>query len=181
MNCPKCKEQLHSRHLGEVQVDECTKCKGIWFDKDELRQVKDQADSDLNWMDFELWKHEDLFQVSAKPLKCPCCSLDMVAINYDKTNVEIDHCVKCGGTWLDGGELEKIITALEDELNEKTVSEYVKAAIAEAKEIITGPESFISEWKDFAAVLKMLQLRVFVENPKLTQTLLDLQKSGPFT
>ena len=181
MNCPTCRKELQSKLVGEVQIDECLGCKGIWFDKDELRQVKDQAEPDSNWMQFELWKHEDLFRVSAKPLKCPVCILDMVAINYDTTNVEIDHCIKCGGTWLDGGELEKIIAVLEDELNSKSVSEYVKSTLGEAKELLTGPEGFISEWKDLATVLQMLELRVFVENPALTQRLIEMQKFGPFT
>ncbi len=181
MNCPTCEKELQSKVVGEVQIDECSGCKGIWFDKDELRQVKDQGQPDLNWMDFELWKHEDLFGVSAKPLKCPVCNLYMIAINYDKTKVEIDHCIKCGGTWLDVGELEKIIAVLEDELNSNSVSGYVKAVLGEAKELLTGPEGFISEWKDLATVLRMLQLRVFVENPTLTQTLTDMQKYSPFT
>jgi Zn-finger nucleic acid-binding protein len=29
-------------------------------------------------------------------------------VAYELEGVEIDHCVSCGGTWLDGGELEQI-------------------------------------------------------------------------
>jgi Zn-finger nucleic acid-binding protein len=37
---------------------------------------------------------------------CPVCAEPMIA--YELHGVEIDHCVRCGGTWLDAGELEQI-------------------------------------------------------------------------
>jgi len=37
---------------------------------------------------------------------CPVCRTPMLA--YELDGVEIDHCVPCSGTWLDGGELEQI-------------------------------------------------------------------------
>lgn len=40
---------------------------------------------------------------------CPVCGEPLVAFQLE--GVEIDHCVDCGGTWLDPGELE-LITVL---------------------------------------------------------------------
>ena len=37
--CPKCEIGLTPKNIGYVEVDECQSCKGIWFDKDELRQA----------------------------------------------------------------------------------------------------------------------------------------------
>lgn len=37
---------------------------------------------------------------------CPVCNEPMVV--YELEGVEIDHCLSCGGTWLDAGELEQI-------------------------------------------------------------------------
>jgi len=37
---------------------------------------------------------------------CPVCRTPMLA--YELDGVEIDHCIECSGTWLDGGELEQI-------------------------------------------------------------------------
>ena len=37
---------------------------------------------------------------------CPVCNKPLVA--YELEGVEIDHCVSCGGTWVDAGELEQI-------------------------------------------------------------------------
>jgi Zn-finger nucleic acid-binding protein len=38
---------------------------------------------------------------------CPACDDDLIV--FELGGVEIDHCVGCRGTWLDGGELEMIV------------------------------------------------------------------------
>jgi len=179
MKCPRCGKELQTRTIGTVEVDECIGCKGIWFDEDELRKAKDETNSDLNWMDFELWKHQDRFHVATKPVACPKCSVEMAAIDYDKSTVEVDCCTKCKGVWLDADEFKKIIDALTEELLTKSFSEYVKASVEEAKEIITGAERFISEWKDFLTVIRMLQYRILTENPRVSKALADIQAASP--
>lgn len=37
---------------------------------------------------------------------CPACGETLVTFALD--GIETDHCVACGGTWLDAGELEEI-------------------------------------------------------------------------
>ena len=39
-------------------------------------------------------------------MNCPACNNAMIVLELDM--VEIDHCVKCGGIWLDHGELEQL-------------------------------------------------------------------------
>lgn len=39
-------------------------------------------------------------------LKCPNCSSDMILT--ERYGVDIDHCPRCKGVWLDRGELEKV-------------------------------------------------------------------------
>ncbi|MEA2064197.1 MAG: zf-TFIIB domain-containing protein, partial [Gemmatimonadota bacterium] len=109
MKCPSCLRELEQKIFNDITIDECNECKGIWFEKDELRQAKDNADPDLNWMDFEIWKHEDQFKVSARNRHCPQCEQPMALVKYGKTNVNIDCCAKCKGVWLDKGEFRKII------------------------------------------------------------------------
>jgi Zn-finger nucleic acid-binding protein len=40
-------------------------------------------------------------------MNCPACSNPMITMELN--DVEIDHCVKCGGIWLDAGELEILL------------------------------------------------------------------------
>lgn len=178
--CPKCMIELKTKEIGKTTVDECQKCKGIWFDEDELRKVKDFTDSDLNWLDFEIWKHEDRFKLKESSVKCPNCKINTKAIDYGETSIEIDYCTSCKGVWLDKGEFKKIIDAIEKELLGKSFSEYFSTTIQEAKEIFSGPESFISEWKDFLTVFRMMQYRMLVENPKLAKKINDIQQINPF-
>ena len=37
--CPRCGEPMAARPVGQVVVDVCTSCHGVWFDRDELETV----------------------------------------------------------------------------------------------------------------------------------------------
>ena len=179
MICPKCQAKMQTQLIGNVEIDECRSCKGVWFGRDELRKAKDQTEEDLKWLDFELWNNQDLFRVYSKPVKCPECRVDIAAIEYGETGVEIDHCVHCRGVWMDAGEFQKIIDALSRELDTMSASEYFSASLEEAGEIYSGPESFLSEWKDFLSVVRLLQYRLLVENPMVRDAILNIQKGSP--
>ena len=175
--CPKCEDELQPTDIGSIKAHECRTCRGVWFDKDQLRQAKDATDSDLSWMDLEIWKHEDEFSLTTSHRQCPTCRKPMASLAYGTTPVVIDYCESCQGTWLDKDEFKRIIESLEQEVSSKSFSDYVKEAIREGKEIITGHESFISEWKDFATVLRLMEYRLFVEKPTLLSTITGAQKS----
>jgi Zn-finger nucleic acid-binding protein len=38
---------------------------------------------------------------------CPVCEKPMIAVEVDE--VEVDHCLTCGGIWLDAGELQLLL------------------------------------------------------------------------
>jgi Zn-finger nucleic acid-binding protein len=175
--CPKCDVDLTTKSIGPVEVDECPTCRGTWFDKDELRQAEDVTDSDLDWMDFEIWKHEKEFRSKASTLQCPTCHKPMASLHYGDTAVTIDYCQSCLGTWLDKGEFKKIIHAMEKEILSKPSSEYMKETLREGAEIVAHPQRFLSEWKDFVTVLRLMQYRFFAEHPTLRNTMTSMQKT----
>jgi Zn-finger nucleic acid-binding protein len=177
MECPKCKIELHKKTIQKIEVNECQKCEGLWFEKDELRQIKDKTDSDLNWMDFEIWKHPEKFKAISEKNHCPNCTNKMNVLDYDNTNIEIEYCRSCQGIWLDKNKLQKIIEALEEEIITKSMDDYVKATIEEAKVLLAGPESFISEWKDFTTILRFLQYRFLSVHPKIHSTIVSFQEN----
>ena len=43
-------------------------------------------------------------------MDCPVCKNAMITLELD--DVEIDHCINCGGIWLDAGELELLLGEL---------------------------------------------------------------------
>ena len=180
MKCPRCNSEMEKITFEQIEVDRCTNCKGLWFDKGEFEQAKDTEDADLSWMDFQLWSDQDAFETKWSSRKCPVCNKNMATVLYDDTDVMVDYCVQEHGIWLDIGEFEKIIESLQKEALSMSLPEYMAASLNEAKEIISGDEGFIHEWKDFRNVMRLLQYRVLADNPKLAKALIALSRSLPY-
>jgi Zn-finger nucleic acid-binding protein len=164
MNCPECAEaKLQTVKCIGVMVDECPRCKGRWFGRDELDKARDSLDDDLRWLDFDLFTVGPGSEPSGK--SCPRCQLPMGSVKYGQSGVSIEVCSQCRGTWLNSGEFERMVRHLERVVNTTSAAGYAKEAVQEMGEIVTGPESLGSEARDFMAVMRLLRLRVAVENP----------------
>ncbi|MFH1783475.1 MAG: zf-TFIIB domain-containing protein [bacterium] len=60
-------------------------------------------------------------------MNCPVCDEPMIVLELSE--VEIDHCLECGGIWLDEGELEVLLGSSEEKdnmLKSLTGSEEIK-------------------------------------------------------
>jgi Zn-finger nucleic acid-binding protein len=179
MECPKCNTELVSSSLCGVRIDVCPGCGGSWFDRNELRQARNQVDPDLAWMEFNLWKKTDAFHVTNNSVKCPSCGEVMAAVGYADTGVIVDYCRECGGIWLDKDEFSKIISALEHDLDTTSASEYLKISIKEMQDLIEAGEDFNKEWKHFKTVLKLLEYRVLAEHRTLARIIENFR--SPFS
>jgi hypothetical protein len=40
MKCPKCGSQLEEIAFGDVRIDKCFTCEGVWLDKGELERIQ---------------------------------------------------------------------------------------------------------------------------------------------
>ena len=45
IQCPKCQHGMEEVTHGEITIDRCTHCKGLWFDEDEAHHLKALEDS----------------------------------------------------------------------------------------------------------------------------------------
>ena len=179
MNCPRCDGYLEPHTDSGVEVNECVNCRGIWFSRDELRKAKDLADPDLVWMDFDLWKDPEQLAAKAGEMPCPVCQKPMARIEYAGTSVTVDCCVDGHGIWLDNGEFEGIIAALQKELESKAGSEYMHETLHQAAQLASGRERFASEWKDFTTVFRLMEYRILIEHPKLAAALDAIRRGSP--
>lgn len=180
MKCPKCRQMMHEDLVGEVTVDHCSQCKGIWFDKGELDQIKEDLEPDLSWLNIDFWKKEATFKVRLAPLYCPkCLDRTLTTIQDRQTDTEISLCNNCQGIWLDAGQFSRLLMALSEKANSKTVPEYIKESLRQAGEMIVHPGRIVSEWKDLKTMIRLLNYRIFVEHPNLKRWIEDLQKSLP--
>jgi len=109
MKCPACDRGLTGVQVGSVLLDVCKGgCGGIWFDVHELEKVTEEnqelpADVDV---DCDVAVNVDFDRTR----QCPRCDgVDLERrLPHLGSVVEIDLCPRCGGYWLDCGELEKI-------------------------------------------------------------------------
>lgn len=120
MICPRCKTRgeisyLKKANLDNIQVDICEKCGGIWFDKDELGQATKVTQEEIQKLESLLENTQQIEKFEDVELNCPTCDLPMMKYRYMYTsNIYIDSCEKCGGIWIDKGELIQIINYLEE-------------------------------------------------------------------
>ena len=100
-DCPKCPfSPMDQVKLdGGVEVDECPRCKGRWYDFDELAKcVKDRPR-------FEAALAMGVLKPRAGSAKCPTCLKDMVNGGLGNEFLRVDQCPG-HGFWLDAGELK---------------------------------------------------------------------------
>lgn len=175
--CPNCKsELLESIIFHNIEADFCKKCLGLWFEKDELRQAKDNADGDLNWLDFNLWKEMKDFAISRDKKLCPACRLPLYEVNYGKSEVSVDLCNVCNGIWLDRGEFKKIMEYMKTEGNYEILNNFLKNLLSESWEVFTGPETLREEISDLLTLFKLLQYKFAVQNPYIVKSISELPK-----
>ncbi len=175
MFCPNCKDKNLTRaDYKGIQLDSCPACYGVWFDKDELRRVKDKEDKFLRWIDFDPWEDETKFRIDKSPRVCPDCGVPFYTVKYDGLPIEIDLCNVCHGIWLDKGELDKIIKYLEEKISRETLSEYLKDIGKEFVEVFAGPEKISSEIADFLIVMKLFEYRLLAKIPAISKIIAGL-------
>jgi len=92
--------------LGDVEIDYCTECEGIWLDKGELQLLLGNGDKAKMLINSFKKAPESRMQ-----RKCPICDKMMEQVSAGKTEpaLLIDRCVKGDGLWFDRGELNDII------------------------------------------------------------------------
>ena len=102
-NCPKCTLEIlvETPSVGNVPLDVCPNCSGIWFDKGELETLlaKSQGGgaADLRLIDPKAEGHA-----------CPCCKTRMSHGGLVNPLLLVDKCEACGGVWLDSRELDLV-------------------------------------------------------------------------
>ena len=111
LDCPACKKQLYPSFINDIEIDICESgCKGIWFDDGELNKIQGLPSSP-SYEEVEgifVPKPVDL-ALSESKRTCPRCNIPLYRYNWAiKSDIYIDLCHVCFGTWLDFGELKGI-------------------------------------------------------------------------
>ncbi|TWT92076.1 TFIIB-type zinc ribbon-containing protein [Stieleria varia] len=140
MKCPHDGTELTAtKYEGDIEVDQCSQCSGMWLDWQELQRIEDAREKDYSAEIKQLpdvvgSAYEMAFARSKPAIQCPKCGREMERREHGFcSQVLVDTCPTCRGTWLDGGEIEAL-----EVFFEKTTSE--------AEEVRAG---FFSRLSDF--------------------------------
>jgi Zn-finger nucleic acid-binding protein len=155
--CPACHTALNLYTVYKIEIEGCPKCKGIWLDNDELRILKDKSEKGswgtLRWLDDEVEAIEETKAITSKRI-CPICKeVNLYSTIFGGSNVVIDWCPSCHGTWLDRDEFQEIMDFLKSKLDKLSSDDLAKKVYDEIKEIRNGPEGKISELLDAKAAI----------------------------
>lgn len=114
--CPRCSHDRNERvqleaeqaegPKGQVEVDVCPTCRGVFLDQGEVETITGHAELDELLTDY-------LGIDSDSPLVCPSCGGVMDA--EDAAGVELDVCLDCHGVWADADEIEELLDKDPDE------------------------------------------------------------------
>lgn len=125
IKCPKCNGECEEKILGATIYDRCKNCGGLWFDKNELYQIRNEKD----WFKIDTTVKGANISTKKGDFKCPRCREKLHTIKYEhQTSIKIDVCPKCDGIFLDAGELEEIHKASEtwiERLKEKAEEDLI--------------------------------------------------------
>lgn len=114
MKCLNCGEEMMNHFVQtkkqQIAYDLCEACGSLWLDKGELDKLAFQVTGSI---EFSSTKGAGETGRPARP--CPRCKgVDLDRVNFiGYSDTVLDKCSRCGGFWLDGGELDLINTELE--------------------------------------------------------------------
>jgi uncharacterized protein len=116
MNCPKCNATMELITFEGITVDRCTGCKGIWFDANEQKQLKEKKGSEaIDIGDAAVGRKMD----KITNILCPRCHGPMIRmVDASQQHVNYEACTTCYGIFLDAGEFK--------DLKDFTISEYLR-------------------------------------------------------
>jgi len=112
--CPKCAPAVELAPLqvsppgvlGEVELDVCPGCKGMWLDWTELEQLVEFSASVPGAAANMSWQRDQ---------QAGCCAACAGGPRLERIEVgaySLDRCPRCLGIWFDGGELAPTLSLL---------------------------------------------------------------------
>lgn len=110
MNCPKCEQPLGNKELHGEMVGHCASCGGWWFETTDIARVAKA------WKEFPDLRKSNPKKRRESLASCPLCRIELDGFYHDTntTTLLVERCPKCGGVWLDDGELRRVTIYAKD-------------------------------------------------------------------
>jgi uncharacterized protein len=112
MRCQQCQMEMLRNNVGDVEIDLCVLCGGIYLDEGEFTKL-----TGLSTEGFE--------RNPGRKIACAKCQTVMGEIRIE--DVEIDICPGCQGIWLDHHELARFPTVDHELLNKNKIVSFIES------------------------------------------------------
>jgi Zn-finger nucleic acid-binding protein len=105
LECPKCLSAMQPVTHGDVTVDRCPACGGLWFDIMEHRHLREAAGSEK----IDRGSPEQGARTNEqRRVVCPKCGTQMThQRDVDDRSIEYEYCSVCNGAFFDAGEFAR--------------------------------------------------------------------------
>ena len=118
IKCPKCHAKMKRIAFHGIEVDQCTQCRGIWFDLLEHEDLKKTFGSEL----IDTGRTPSDASSDARVLSCPRCQARMGSTHdIEQPHIVYEKCSACSGVFFDAGEFK--------DFKEYTLAEKLKSWI----------------------------------------------------
>jgi len=108
MECPKCSADMDIVEFQGIEIDRCTRCKGIWFDymeKERMLELSNAADIDVGDENIGSEYNEMVY------VECPRCDAIMdQKEEFEPKHMKYEFCRSCHGMFFDAGEFRDLVT-----------------------------------------------------------------------
>lgn len=132
MRCPIDKTAMKTISVYGGVLDVCIKCEGVWFDAKEFSYAMRKFSEGTPDKSFDKWKEISVDSNYPKhfwqedTVLCPRDYSKMRKSDYaGDSGVHIDRCFKCGGFWIDGGEIAKLWEYAKPNIKHDTIGRYL--------------------------------------------------------
>jgi Zn-finger nucleic acid-binding protein len=99
--CPRCSKPLAAAPTRGVNAERCETCSGLWLDAGLLSICLGVS---------KKLRLKDGHETARLCVRCP--KQPLVELTYPGTSVQIDVCPDCRSTWVDGGKLDALVSAV---------------------------------------------------------------------
>jgi Zn-finger nucleic acid-binding protein len=110
LTCVKCTSVLDKARVGDVEVDLCPSCGGLWLDHGEIERLGRGKPDEMDRLRQALSGSTKPDPASETQSSCPACPGQLKEVVVGP--VHVDYCPKCHGVFLDKGELDEAAQAV---------------------------------------------------------------------
>jgi serine/threonine protein kinase len=116
--CPQDIEEMEVISVGDILIDLCPHCAGLWCDATELEKIEALASHEISVSTSAYWeppsRPRDLPASGQEHICCPLCgSVLQPCIHRTEPGAQVNRCPDGCGHWLDGGVMKLIMASLE--------------------------------------------------------------------